>query len=83
MEFKVKCPYCEELCKVEVDTASVCNGSIYKDLVECGSCDKPFILSTEIMVKLTILPIASEPVTESSFTRKRRIERLFYKKTSN
>ena len=79
MKFKVKCPYCEKMNTQEVDTASADRGTVYKDLIECESCDKPFILNTEILVKLTILPVASEPVEESTYRKQRRVKDLLEK----
>jgi len=74
MNFKVKCPKCEKVCKVTVDTGIADNGDIYYDGVEC-ECDEAFILRTEINADTTVLAV-SPPEIDMGWMKIRKVKEL-------
>ncbi len=77
MKVKVICPNCgESSIPVCVDTSGASSGDIFNDIFECPSCKKPSILQTKIKFSTDVLPVVSEPVTETTYTKQRRVKRL-------
>ena len=74
MKFNVKCPKCEGINAVDVDTSLADHGDVYNDVVECG-CGEAFMLRTTITTQTEVLAVAP-PETNKDWQWHRQIKRL-------
>ena len=77
MKFKVKCPKCEGINAVEVDTGLANNGDVYNDVVEC-ECGEAFILQTTITAGFDVLAV-TVPQNDKNWLQKRQVKELLSK----